>query len=119
MTSPTPPLPPSVINQQMPPDVAALSQMNGPMTAPPAQFNEASFLMDRLTQIASLLKDVADVLVTTKPAMMPILEQMIQAGSALSDEVQKMVPAQPAPAAGQTQAQMPQPPGGAGAVGMA
>lgn len=112
MTSPVnPPLPPSVLQQQIGPDLQGLARMSGAGQ----QFSGVDFLFQRLTEIASLLKDVADVLAVTKPSMMPILEVMINAGSSLMNEVQGMAPAaQPSPGQEQINAQMAQPPQGAG-----
>jgi len=43
----------------------------------------------KLNQVASDLRDVAKVLVMSKPALMPVLQKMIQAGAMLMQEITK------------------------------
>jgi hypothetical protein len=43
----------------------------------------------KLNQVALDLRDVARVLAMSKPALMPVLQKMIQAGSMLMQEVTK------------------------------
>lgn len=43
----------------------------------------------KLNQVATELRDVAKVLVMSKPALMPVLQKMIQAGAMLMQEVNK------------------------------
>jgi len=64
----------------------------------------------KLNQVASDLRDVAKVLVMSKPALMPVLQKMIQAGAMLMQEInaakQQGQPQQPSGP--------PEPPGGEG-----
>jgi hypothetical protein len=65
----------------------------------------------KLNQVATELRDVAKVLVMSKPALMPVLQKMIQAGAMLMQEIgkSKQEGQQPQPSG------PPQPPGGEGA----
>ena len=65
----------------------------------------------KLNQVATELRDVAKVLVMSKPALMPVLQKMIQAGAMLMQEISKSKQeGQPQQPSGP-----PQPPGGEGA----
>lgn len=66
----------------------------------------------KLNSVASDLRDVAKVLVMSKPALMPVLQKMIQAGAMLMQEITKdkmQAQGQPAQPSGP-----PEPPGGDG-----
>ena len=43
-----------------------------------------------LNDIALKLRDVARILIMSKPMLMPVLQKMIQSGSMLMDEIQKV-----------------------------
>jgi hypothetical protein len=114
-----PPIPPDVTAQQMP---APMRFMQGAgaqqQAATGQQFDTNAFIEDRMNQVAALLKDVADVLVVEKPALMGIVSKMAQAGSAIMSEIKTGNQDQPAPGQGDPQAQFPKPDTTAGAVGM-
>ena len=130
-TGATPPIPPNIAAQQMPSALRFMQSAGGPQgagAAPPSpghdpnsgkQFDSMSFVEDRMNQIASLLKDVADVLVLDKPALMPIIQRMSQAGSAIMQEIQTGQANQgPSPGPNEQQAQLPNPGTTGGAVSM-
>ena len=54
-----------------------------------ANFSAMGLVEQRLNQVALLMRDVAKVLVTAKPELMPVWEKMMQAGTMLLGEVQK------------------------------
>ena len=115
-TSPIPPISapptaPSVAAQQGGPmsQFLAAQQQGNPQGAPPL-----ALVQQKLNESAAALKDVARVLIMSKPALMPILQKMIQAGSMLMDAVnQELQGGQAAPPpAGQDDSQA-MPDGGA------
>jgi len=73
--------------------------------------NAMALAEQKLNQVASDLKEVAKLLVTSKPNLMPILQKMAQAGSMLMSEIQA---GKPGGQQGQPGAQRsaPEPPGG-------
>lgn len=116
-----PPLPPDVVAQQMPAPLRFMQAAGGavPQANSGQQFDPNAYVADQLSQVAALLKNVAQVLVTEKPALMPILQHMVQAGSALMNELTAGQGKDgPAPGQGDVNPQMPQPSGSAGAVSM-
>ncbi len=46
----------------------------------------------KLNQVAGELRDVARILMMSKPALMPVLQKMIQAGAMLMQEINKAKP---------------------------
>lgn len=115
-----PPLPPDVVQQQAPAPLRFMQQAGSASNGQAQQFNQSAFLEDRLNQMAGLMKDVADVLVITKPALMPILQKMIQAGSAIMSEIKTSNDGgdQPSPQDSQPPPQFAKPDSTAGAVSM-
>lgn len=84
-----PPTAPAVASQQGGPVGQYLQNYKsqdgqGPAGAPPMALVE-----QKLNGVASELRDVAKVLVMSKPALMPVLQKMIQAGAMLMQEVNK------------------------------
>jgi hypothetical protein len=80
----TPPTSPDVSDQQGP--IAQFVQGQG---QPGGQGGNATALLSqKLNQVASELKEVAQILNTTKPNLMPILQNMLRAGSMLMSEIQ-------------------------------
>lgn len=119
MTPAGPPLPPDVMAQQLPAPLRFMQAAG--VGAPAPEPDPMLFAVDQLNQIAASLKNVADVLIVKKPALMPILQHMSQAGSALMNELQASAGAQgPAPGQGElpTRPQFAQPDGTAGAISM-
>lgn len=104
-----PPTAPAVAAQQGGPVGQYLSNYqpsgSGQVGPPPLALVE-----QKLNQVASDLRDVAKVLVMSKPALMPVLQKMIQAGAMLMQEIntakQQGQPQQPSGP--------PEPPGGEG-----
>lgn len=64
----------------------------------------------KLNSVATDLRDVAKVLVMSKPALMPVLQKMIQAGAMLMQEITK----DKQQVQGQQASGPPEPPGGDG-----
>lgn len=77
-----------------------------------------ALVVQKLNSIASDLKEVAKLLVNTKPNLMPVLQKMLQAGSMLMSEIQSaqkgQQQGQPGP---QAQRQQMPPEGGAPPIG--
>lgn len=119
-TSYNPPLPPQLRQQAAPQNpVMQYAQGNGGAAgAGPEQFSADAFLQERLSQVASLMKEIADVLAVSKPSLMPILQVMVEAGSSMMKGIQANAPEGAAPNGDQIQAQMQQPTDQAGAVSM-
>ena len=120
MTPSMPPLPPDVTAQQMPSSLRFAQAAGGaPAPATGEQFDPIAFAVSTLGEIAAKLKDVADVLVVKKPALMPILQHMVQAGGALTNELQSSAQG-PAPPQGDlpTRPQFATPDSTAGTVSM-
>lgn len=90
-----PPIPPSVRAQQMPPQADPMmgfaSGAGAAINAAP-KFSPIEFAIGRLNEVASLLQEVAQVLVVEKPSMMPILQKVAQGGAILMDELVKSTP---------------------------
>ena len=105
-----PPTAPAVAAQQGGPVGQYLSnyQPSGDGQAGPPPM---ALVEQKLNQVATELRDVAKVLVMSKPALMPVLQKMIQAGAMLMQEIgkSKQEGQQPQPSG------PPQPPGGEGA----
>jgi hypothetical protein len=82
--------------------------------APGGQDNPNALVEQNLNQVAAKLKEVAQVLSTAKPALMPVLQRALQALSMVMSEVQsgKKEQGQPGVERGQ-----PGPPGPEGANG--
>lgn len=88
-------------------------------TAP--QFDPMQFVMGRLNEVATMLADVAQVLVVEKPALLPILQKVAQGGSLLMNAIGTSMPQGMAgsdPNMQPTQAQMAEPEGAASGVAM-
>lgn len=124
MTS-APPMPPDVARQMQPSSAVQFVGQGGPMPRPAPDaapgggmqgFQPEAFLEQKLTEIAASLKEVADVVIATKPAAAPYLKAMIAAGAELMDRVK--MSDQPAPDAGQVVPGNPVPQTPAGAVSM-
>lgn len=87
-----PPTAPAVASQQAGPMAQFMSQQQGgpgggagqPGVDAPMQMVEQV-----LNDIALKLRDVARILIMSKPMLMPVLQKMIQSGSMLMDEIQK------------------------------
>ena len=88
-----PPTDPAVAGQQAGPMAQFMAKQQGggpgadqggPPQPPPLMMVEQV-----MNQVALQLRDVARVLLMSKPMLMPILQKMIQAGSMLMDEIQK------------------------------
>lgn len=107
-----PPLPPDVVRQQMPPAMQFMQNAGAASQNAMQSFNGLAMAKERLQQIVALLKDVADVIVIERPALVKHLQIMAQAGSAIMSEIEANQPSE-AP-----QAQMPNPQDAAGAVSM-
>jgi hypothetical protein len=105
---PSPPLPPDVVRQQTPPAMQFMQNAGANLQ----QFNALDLVKERMQQVVTLLKDVADILATERPALIKHLQIMAQAGSSIMNEIQ----------AGSQQAapqqQMPQPEDASGMVSM-
>ena len=86
----SPPTSPDVAEQQSP--TAQFAQGYQPQVGEGGANSAMELAAQNLNQVASLLKDVAKVLVTSKPNLMPILQRMVQAGSMLMNEVQSNKP---------------------------
>lgn len=119
MTSQNPPLPPDITKQQAPPDPTAQGMaFAGNIGAAQGQaaFDVSAFLQATLTEIAVKLGQVGKVIQVSKPDLMPYLEVMSKAGSALMDEV--MPQQQPGPNGQDVLMQNPDPKGAPGSVSM-
>jgi hypothetical protein len=79
-----PPVDPNVAAQQMPSMGQFAGQMGGQQGGDPAM----DFLVSKMNEIAASLTDVAKVISQRKPALMPIIQKMAQAGSMIMSEVQ-------------------------------
>lgn len=122
--TPSPGTPPPLSAPPVPPDIAG---QQGPVSNYVANFNgggqsalqQSPLLLaqSKLQEIAVNLKDIARVLIMSKPALMPVLQKMVEAGSMLMDEVQKGLP-QGQPSGGpDSGGPPPEAPGSAGAPG--
>src|SRR5574343_1806317 len=101
-TSYNPPLPPQLQQQAAPNPVMQYAQMTGGATgAGTPQFQADAFLQERLSQVATILKEVADVLAVSKPSMMPILQVMLEAGASMMKGIEAGAPEGAAPGASQ------------------
>lgn len=81
-----PPTAPAVAAQQGGPSSQYMqSYQGGGQAGPPPM----ALVEQKLNGVASELRDVAKVLVMSKPALMPVLQKMIQAGAMLMQEVNK------------------------------
>ncbi len=82
-----PPTAPAVAAQQAGPSGQYMQnyQGSGGEAGPPPM----ALVEQKLNGVASELRDVAKVLVMSKPALMPVLQKMIQAGAMLMQEVNK------------------------------
>jgi hypothetical protein len=82
----SPPTSPDVSEQQSP----TAQFVNGQQGQPGQEGSSASaLLVQNLNQVASMLKQVAQILQTTKPNLMPILQNMLRAGSMLMAQIQQ------------------------------
>jgi hypothetical protein len=79
-------------------------------------FTPEAFLEQKLMEVAASLKEVADVLMATKPSAVPFLKAMISAGAELMDRVKATE--QPAPDGNQVMPGNPAPQSQAGAISM-
>lgn len=122
-----PPIPPDVARQMQPSRAVQFVGQGGPPPGAPGMapdpqaggaqgFTPEAFLEQKLTEIATSLKEVADVLMATKPSAVPFLKAMISAGAELMERVKATD--QPAPGAGQVVPGNPVPQGPAGAISM-
>ena len=78
---------------------AVAAQQGGPVSQYPNNYQPSgtgqvgpppmALVEQKLNQVASDLRDVAKVLVMSKPALMPVLQKMIQAGAMLMQEITK------------------------------
>ncbi len=119
-TSYNPPLPPQ-LRQQVAPQPAVMQyaqQGGGAIGVGQPQFEADAFLKERLSQVATLLKEVSDVLAVSKPSLMPVLQVMLEAGSSMMKGIEAGAPEGAGPGGAQIQAQVPQPNDQAGAVTM-
>lgn len=83
-----PPTAPAVAAQQGGPSSQYMQNYQasgGGQAGPPPM----ALVEQKLNGVASELRDVAKVLVMSKPALMPVLQKMIQAGAMLMQEVNK------------------------------
>lgn len=115
-----PPLPPSVTAQQQPDPAMAFAMNAGAQgNANAMQFDSLAYAESELNKVAEILKGVAQVIVNEIPSVMPILQKMGQAGSALVSEIQssRSQAMGSNPNLAPTQAQLPEAEG-AGAVSM-
>lgn len=82
-----PPTAPAVAAQQGGPTSQYMQnyQPQGGQVGPPPM----ALVEQKMNGVATELKDVAKLLVMSKPALMPVLQKMIQAGAMLMQEVQK------------------------------
>lgn len=109
-----PPIPPSVLVQQAPVasnPVLDFAQQPAGVVAQPA-FDPMQYVMGQMNQVADLLTNSAKVLVTEKPALMPLLQKMTQIGMLLVNEIQTSLPQGPIgadPNQAPTQLQMAEP----------
>jgi hypothetical protein len=108
--SASPPLPPDVLQQQVPPAMQFMQRAGAGQAM--QQFSALDMVKGNLMQIISLLKEVGEVLVIERPALMKHLQIMAQAGSAIMNELQAGSPEDT------PQQQMPTPQDAAGAVSM-
>ena len=81
------------------------------------QTNSLGLVKEKMTQVSTILGEVAGVLSLTKPTLMEPLKIMAQAGSAIMNEISQSSGAPPS-GDGIPQAQMPVPQDAAGAVSM-
>ena len=117
MTSQNPPLPPDITKQQADPSAQGMAFAGNIGAAQgQAQFDVSAFLQASLTEVAVKLGQVGKVLQTTKPELLPYLEVMSKAGSALMSEVTPQQ--QPGPAGQDVLPQNPDPKGAPGSVSM-
>lgn len=77
----TPPASPEVTGQQAGPSAQFIQGQGG-------QGSANDYAVGKLNQVASDLKDIAKVLVQTKPNLVPLLQRALQALSMLMNEVQ-------------------------------
>lgn len=90
----SPPLPPSVSQQQMP-QMTAMQQFAQGMagaqpqvtTAADGQGGSNEYVVSSMKQVELLLTDVAKTLTVTNPEIMPYLKIMAQAGSKIMESV--------------------------------
>lgn len=116
-----PPQAPEVTDQQGPVSqfVSGYQPDESQSGPPPLKLAE-----QKLSEVAMGLRDVARILVMSKPALMPVLQKMIQAGSMLMNEISKANPqkqqGQPGPPTAGPPAEGPQgaPPGEGMSPGM-
>ncbi len=89
--SSAPPPSPDVMRQQLPP----MSQFGGAgsqmLSGQPAQPDPKQFAMSELNEIKGRLMNVVKVLSQTNPELMPIIQKMAEAGSALENELTAQV----------------------------
>jgi hypothetical protein len=85
----SPPPPPEVTQQQNPNQVSQfVSGYQQPgAEQPPAAPKE--LVKQKMQQVAEGLRDVARVLATTDPSLMPILKRMVEAGSMLMQQIEQ------------------------------
>lgn len=82
----SPPPPPDVVAQQNPGMVSQFVQGYQPgMEAAPSAPRD--LIRQRMMGIAEGLRDVARVIATTDPSLMPILKRMVEAGSMLMNSL--------------------------------
>lgn len=87
-----PPTAPEVSEQQGPIAQFVQNRESPQDQQAPGPGNAMALVSQKLNQVASSLKEVAKILVTNKPTLMPVLEKMLQAGSMLMNEVQSGMP---------------------------
>lgn len=80
-----PPVAPDVAAQQMPSMGQFAGQLGGGQQGGDPSMD---FLISKMNEIAASLTDVAKVISQRKPALMPIIQKMAQAGSMIMSEVQ-------------------------------
>jgi hypothetical protein len=113
----SPPLPPDVTSQQTPPELQFMAGAGAASQDTLQKFNSLELVKQEMTKVAAILTEVAKVLVVEKPALVKQLQIMVQAGSAIVDDVSRSAGAPPS-GAGTPQAQMPSASDTAGSVSM-
>lgn len=109
LTLSAPPTAPEVTEQQGPTAEFVQNRQSPQGEQAPGPANAAGLIEQKLNQVAAMLKEVAKMLVTNKPDLMPILEKMLQAGSMLMNELQQSMPKNQAGQAGVQRQASPEP----------
>lgn len=85
-----------------PPTAPAVASQQGPVSQYLTNYQPSgeqavgqppmALVEQKLNQVAGELRDVARILMMSKPALMPVLQKMIQAGAMLMQEINKAKP---------------------------